>query len=40
MDDLKKPCVCNKFYFKMGKNAMEKFKMLKVCFGEQIMGRT
>jgi hypothetical protein len=32
--------MCIKFYFKLGKDATETFKMLKACFGEQTMGRT
>jgi hypothetical protein len=40
MADLKEQHVCIKFCFKPGKNVTETFKMLKVCFGKQTMGRT
>ena len=33
-------CVCIKFCFKLRKNATENSKMLKLFYGEQIMGRT
>jgi hypothetical protein len=40
MGDLKEPRVFIKFHCKLRKNARETFKMLKVAFGEQTMGRT
>jgi hypothetical protein len=40
MADLKEQHVCIKFCFKQGTNDTETFKMLKVCFGKQIVGRT
>jgi hypothetical protein len=38
--DLKEQHVCIKFCFKLGKNSVETFDMLEVCFREQKMGRT
>jgi hypothetical protein len=40
MGDLKKPHICIKFCCKLGKNARETFKILKVAFREQTMVRT
>jgi len=32
MADLKDKCVCIKFYFKLARNAVEIFQMLKISF--------
>jgi hypothetical protein len=40
MANLKGQHVCIKFCFQLGNNVTKTFEMLKVCFGEQIMGRT
>jgi len=37
--DLIQQCVCIKFCFKLGKNTTGTFRMLKVAFGEQAIGR-
>jgi hypothetical protein len=36
--NLKEQCICFNFALNQGKNAMETFEMLKVCFGEETMG--
>jgi hypothetical protein len=40
MADMKVQYICIKFYFKLKKNAMGTFENVKVCFGEQTVGRT
>jgi hypothetical protein len=40
MTHLKEQCVCIKFCFKLGKNAMETFKMFEVAFAEQTLEST